>query len=986
MKPIITSLLASLAIPVAQALTLDPTRTESYHTAWTRVHDETIKFSQFARAVAMDSRGNVFVAGHMDVNASKQLYVAKYDALDGRRVWHRTIPASGVNQVLANAIAVDDRGDCVVVGSQNIGGAIDYYTHKFDGTDGDDEWVGGARTYNGTASGQDIALKVVIDSGRNIIVTGRSAGAGSGDDIVTFKYEGDTGNVLGPIDRYSAVAGTFNDFPGALATDGVNIYVGGVAAINNSTQRFVVRKLDPFLVHQWTITPIDLGGEGGVTGIAVDSQENVVATGLARNASGQFGYFTTKRDGSDGSELWKTNVPSPFSQGTFGDPRPGPVGVVIGPDDRPIVSGTLLDANGSRYIQTVKYESDGFFGSSVSAWPEPSTDHGFGFGDTVATALSVDRDGNAVVVGASDNKDGNADIYLAKYDSLTGSRTYFQGFAGPAGVDDNAVATAVDAFGNIAVLGSAGDSKGGSPGVSYREFATIKLNRFIALTGDRFRLSPDLPDYATYVSGNAPAVANDGSIAAKVTVAVGKKKLGAILTQGAGGVSNFAALQGNPAPGLTGGSTVGNWTQFSDPVIAPEGTYAFAAKVTGPSSKANGLWTNASGELRMVLQQGTPVPGLNPAANLSSILSYSMTNSDLLVRLKTSGRAPANSVLLRLSDNNTPTVLLRGGQSGVMLAGLDHTVKSFTVLSPAPSSPGDGRWEGGGSVVARVVASETANPKVTRHALLRVIMSTGDIAVLSCSGTAANEIVAGATYKSYGLPSISEGGVFYGYSATANPLPGEVTSANDTALIFTPTGVAFSAFAREGEPVPDLPSSVKYAGFSDPIIALNTIPNALFQATFKSGGGVTGANNRALMFGPPMAPSSISPVARTGDAAVQPISDDLQLTEPSTKYSSFIAYALPHGGTGSPVFLAKLSGASNASNNVGLFARSSVGPVRRLLRTGDELDGRKVKSITVLKAVSKTFGAARSFNSTGSVVVALTFTDGKRALMHVPIP
>jgi hypothetical protein len=967
------ALLLPQVLPSALGIIAAPTRAESYYPAWSRVHDDTVKASQFARAIAMDRRGHVFVTGHMDVNSSKQLYVAKYDALDGRRLWQRIIPASGTNQYLANAIAVDSSGDCVVVGSRNVGGAIDFYTHKFDGNNGNDFWAGGARTYDGVG-GQDIALKVVTDQFGNVFV-----------DIVTLKYAGVTGNPVGAADRYNAMPGSLNDFPAAIATDGTSVFVGGVAAINNSTQRFVVRKLDASLAHQWTITPIDLGGEGGVTGLAVASSGSVVATGLARNASGQFGYFTTKLDGTDGSEIWKTSAPFPISQGTFGDPRPGPVGVAIGPDDQPIVSGTLLSANGTRYIQTVKYTSGGFFGGAAAVWNAPSIDYGLGYGDSVARAVAADGDGNAIVVGASDNEDGNADIYIAKYDSLTGERIYSEAFAGPAGVDDSAVAVAVDSLGGMAVLGDAGDSKGGSPGVSYRELATIKLNRFIARAGDLFRVGPDVPDVATYVTGNAPAIADNGSVVAKVTVLVNNKKLGAILTQGGAGKSSFAAVQGRPAPGATSGTTVGNWISFSDPVIAPDGACAFAAKITGSSANANGLWSNASGELRLVLQQGKPVPGLVPAANVSKIMGYSMTNSDLFVLLKTTGPSPANTVLLRLSDTNMPTTVLRGGQTGLMLGNASHTVKSFTTLSPAPASPGDGRWEGLGGVVARVSAFETNNPKVKRDALVRVDTTTGAITVLSYKGGPADMIETGATFKSFGLPAVSDAGFLYAYSAMLNPLSPTVTAANDAALLFSVNGSNPTVFAREGEPVPDLPSTVKYGAFSDPVLSLSNSLNTLFLATFKSGGGITGANNRALMFGPATVPSSISPLAQKGGAAAQPLTDDLQLTEPSTKYSAFTTFALPTGGTGNPVFVAKLSGAPSSSN-VGLFARGSDSNVRRLLRTGDVIDGRKVKRFTLLNLVPKAFGTARSFNGNGSVVVALTFTDGESALMHVAIP
>jgi hypothetical protein len=220
----------------------------------------------------------------------------------------------------------------------------------------------------------------------------------------------------------------------------------------------------------------------------------------------------------------------------------------------------------------------------------------------------------------------------------------------------------------VAVLADFGDNKGGSQSVFFRQFVTLKLNRFIAVTGGVVanRAEPSKP--LIFKTGNAPAVASDGSIVAKVKLAAGKQTLKAILAQGAGGANEVVALQGQPAPGKST-ETDGNWLSFSDPVIAPDGTYAFAAKVTGPAAKASGLWTNLTDELRPVLRQGMPVPGLNPPANLRSILSYSMLNNRLFVLLKVAGPAASDTVLLGITDITPGVALLRTGQGGLMLDG-----------------------------------------------------------------------------------------------------------------------------------------------------------------------------------------------------------------------------------------------------------------------------------------------------------------------------
>src|SRR5262249_26089230 len=116
--------------------------------------------------------------------------------------------------------------------------------------------------------------------------------------------------------------------------------------------------------------------EAGVTAMAVDTHDDsLVATGCARDANNHFGYFTIKYD-SWGGLVWQASL-GPLSQDTYGNvyggtaiggQRPRPVGVVIGPDSSPIVTGTLLDASGTAYVRTIKYTSGGFFTGADEFW------------------------------------------------------------------------------------------------------------------------------------------------------------------------------------------------------------------------------------------------------------------------------------------------------------------------------------------------------------------------------------------------------------------------------------------------------------------------------------------------------------------------------------------------------------------------------------------------------------------------------------------
>jgi hypothetical protein len=259
-------------------------------------------------------------------------------------------------------------------------------------------------------------------------------------------------------------------------------------------------------------------------------------------------------------------------------------------------------------------------------------------------------------------------------------------------------------------------------------------------------------------------------------------------------------------------------------------------------------------------------------------------------------------------------------------------VKSFTVLSPAPASPGDGRWDSDSGVVVRVVGAEAANPGKTRQALLKLDIG-GSFTILSHTDKPAPEIAEGATYKSFGLPAIGDNHFNVAFIGNAKLGEGNITAANDSALVFHPSGSVFGTIAREGDAAQNLPSGVKYSGFSNPVVGVSSLEvGVAFLAKFQ-GSGVTKANNRALMFGIPTNIAGFAPLARTGGDAPQPLSDDLQTTEPVTRFGAITAFTVAGGLQTTPVFLAKLAGAPDTSN-VAVFARGSDGTLRRLLRTG----------------------------------------------------
>ncbi len=198
-------------------------------TAWVRRYDGPAHAHEYARAIAVDVMGNVYVTGN---SANNENWPYDYDYLtikynpDGDTVWVRTYAGPGApenNDDYALAIAVDDAGNAYVTGhSPGSGTSDDVVTIKYY-PDGDTAWV---RRYNGPGNDVDVANAIAVDGIGNVYVTGNTYSPATSDDYLTIKYNSD-GNMLW-LTTYNGPPGDGGDYANALALDTAgNIYVTG---------------------------------------------------------------------------------------------------------------------------------------------------------------------------------------------------------------------------------------------------------------------------------------------------------------------------------------------------------------------------------------------------------------------------------------------------------------------------------------------------------------------------------------------------------------------------------------------------------------------------------------------------------------------------------------------------------------------------------------------------------------------------------------
>lgn len=465
---------------------------------------------------------------------------------------------------------------------------------------------------------------------------------------------------------------------------------------------------------------------------------------------------------------------------------------------------------------------------------------------------------------------------------------------------------------------------------------------------------------ATFVSVGIPAISDAGQVAF-----LGKWK--ATPTTGSGGglfAGNPAALVlkvGAPVPSIPGAT----FQAFKDPVINAQGKIAVLATIkNGGATKLDDtvIVTNAiDGSFTVVAREGTTAVG-SDAATIQTFGNLSLQGGEVLFTAKLQGGTPAvlatNDDIALAADTHGLRTIVREAQP------YDTTsVKSFRLLGAVAGSPDQARAHAEGNATFLITLTDKRQALVDGDgATLDPIVTTGDVT----GGT----LLPQATFKTLGI--VAADGAQEAVLANLTPKIGGVLSTNVRG-IFLGTGFAFEPVVRLTDVAPGVAGSV-FSAFKDPLLADGSVA---FAAKIKD--TATKVAVDSLWWKPANGPLTLIASLNTAppDAPA------------GAQWKTFSSLALAGGESPAPLFYGRLApgvGGVDNTNDYGLWAVSSTGAVRALVREGDTIDGHVVKSLSVLRAVPGSAGATHSFNNTGLVVYRAGFADGTTAIVTTAIP
>jgi len=398
-------------------------------------------------------------------------------------LWDSTYTASGLSLDSAVAMTLDNSGYLYVTGaSVGSNGYPDIVTIKYNTNTGAVVW----KSRFDCTSLPDVPKAIVVDNNSGAVyVTGYSYFAQPYNrDFITIKYDRYTGDTVWTRRFNSLVNGGDESYAIGIDASG-NIFVTGNSDQSGSmTADIVTIKYTPSGAATTHVLP--LPNFQKPTALKVDASGNVYITGITRtngNNPMNEDYITIKYD-NNLSFQW-----SKVYNGT-GNNKDDAIALAVDGSGNIYVTGFSYWTGQLYNYVTIKYASNG---DSLNAASYDGPLHNSDY----PTDIAVDNLGNVYVTGYSVQAVAPTMIYdyaTLKYNSSLGQQ-WVQRYNGPGNGDDKATAIAVDNLGNAYVTGYSTGTQ------SNYDYLTIKYTSAgVVDTTLRRDGNANMNDYATDIA------------------------------------------------------------------------------------------------------------------------------------------------------------------------------------------------------------------------------------------------------------------------------------------------------------------------------------------------------------------------------------------------------------------------------------------------------------------------------------------------------
>lgn len=421
------------------------------HQEWERRYNGTQDTTDYA--TALDLQGNIYVTGATDSSTS---YSPGYDWLtikydpSGTKQWAETYSGDRHSNLanIARAITADASGNVYITGESYPHDSPILTTLSYT-TSGTLQWV---QTYQPSTYTTTASTKCILqDHAGNIVVGATSINQNDRSRIYTVVKYTTAGDSLW---SRHYIAAPSNSYITALAVDtGNNIYATGYSM--NSSNDFVTIKFNSSGVQQWIKTYDNSGYNDTAYSNTIDNNGNIIVAGFSQVASGNDAISVISYNAA-GAQNWVKTYSN--------DAHDYAYKVLCDNANNVYVCGYYSNSTGTSGLLALKYNSSGNL-----LWSK----HSLSTNIFVFKSAAMDVAGDLYITGTT--KNGYTDIITQKLDGSDSIQWTIQ-YNGPAGHNRNNIPgqIMVSANGNVYVCGASD-----STGTGY-DFTTIKYSQCLS--------------------------------------------------------------------------------------------------------------------------------------------------------------------------------------------------------------------------------------------------------------------------------------------------------------------------------------------------------------------------------------------------------------------------------------------------------------------------------------------------------------------------